>query len=291
MGSSNCNNTTEVSYDIAQINSFDKTRSDTCSTVMTIGCNSNKFIYRVLLRFNLDCLPKNVQILKATLVFKVTNTAPKCSRHLLYGYTINSNWNINTICWNNQPSINYSNKILNHCVNSEECYSFDLTKEAITWHKYPNLNYGMILICCDETSYNKIQILINNESCCDLKLFLHYNIDNEVHVIVEPSQFFQYPEDIVVSEGIETYTSTRDVSLSRNVSYFIKNNSTTSINVVFEYSPDSINFMKEDRILSIPAGSNSILFPIWFSKYIRLAIVLSPGGNTATINTWLQIQQ
>ncbi len=287
----NCNKITHINYDIAQINSSYKTHADINSSVMSIGKNSHGFSYRVLIKFNFNHLPKNAQILRATLIINILNTAPecKCTIHQLKGLTLNSDWDISTVNWNNQPSINFSNKLFDESVNNWKKYTFDITNQVRNWYAYPSTNYGMILMGSEELCYNKIQICTESGSSNNLTLLVEYCEEREIHIL--PTQFYEYYEDITVYPGLEQFTTGRDISLTKTVSYFIKNNNSASITVIAENSPDNINFAKEIQTIIIPPGLNSLLVPINFSKYIRLSITVPPGGNTATINTWLQLQK
>lgn len=284
-----CNKIIDIAYNLAQISSFNNTHAIIRSCMMNIGENSRGFKYRVLIKFNFIHLPKNVQILRATLAVNVLNTAPENTTHKLISHTLNSDWDICTVNWNNQPSINYTNKLFKCSVESHEKYAFDLTDQVRNWYKYPYTNYGLVLMGSEDSCYNKIQICTERGSINSLSLLVEYIED--IQVIVEPTQFFQYPEDIVVSPGIKYFTSTRDISLTKTVSYFIKNNNSASIEAVLEYSPDGINFRKDDFPMIVAAGTNLVLGTTMFSKYVRLSLKVSPVGNTSTINTWLQLQQ
>lgn len=286
----NCNKITHINYDIAQINSCDKTHADINSIIMSIGNNSCGFKYRVLIKFNFSHLPKNAQILRATLIINILNTVPecKCTTHQLKGFTLNSDWDISTVNWNNQPSINFSNELFDQSVNNWKKYTFDLTDQVRNWYAYPSTNYGMILLGSEELCYNKIQICTESESSNNLTLLVEYCEDREINIL--PTQFFEYYEDITVFPGFVYFTTGRDISLTKTVAYFIKNNNSASITVIAENSPDNINFAKEIQTITIQPGLNSLLVPINFSKYIRLSIAVPPNGTTATINIWLQLQ-
>lgn len=290
MGLNNCSNTTNIIYDIAQINSKDKTSAVTDSSSMCVGTNSSGYKFRVLIKFNLDHLPMKTQIISAVLVINVINTASEFNQHKLKGYSIDSQWYINTVNWNNQPSINYENKLLEKSVKKGQKYNFDLTEQVIEWYKNPITNNGMELICSEEFYASQIQICTEYGTSTNLALQVEYFVEQEVHVIVEPTQFFEYTETINVEVG-EYFTEIRNISLTKTVVYFVKNNGAVPIEVVFEYSPDGVNFMKEQRIIPISSGKMLALFPIWFGKYIRLSITKPFDGNMSIINTWLQVQQ
>lgn len=287
----NCNKITHINYDIAQINSYDKTHADINSISMSIGKNSCGFKYRVLIKFIFNHLPKNAQILRATLIINTLNTAPecKCTTHQLKGLTLNSDWDISTVNWNNQPSINVSNKLFDESVVNWKKYTFDLTNQVRNWYAYPSTNYGMILLGSEELCYNKIRICTESGSYNDLTLLVEYCEEIEIHIL--PTQFLEYYEDITVYPGFEYFTTGRDISLTKTVVYFIKNNNSASITVIAENSPDNINFAKEIQTITIQPGLSSLLVPINFSKYIRLSITVPPSGTASTINIWLQLQK
>lgn len=273
-----------ISYEIVEINSFDKLHTKTRCAHMTIGKSNHRVEYRVLLKFNLDLLPDNILILKATLSISVT----KGSNFQLFGFNLMSNWNIYSVNWVNQPSIDFSNKVFEKTVLDCDKYYIDLTDQVKEWVDSPSDNYGMILMGMDMSSYNDIQIGTDPCSRDNLSLLVEYCIGKDVHNI---PNFYEYTEDIKVSCGSEYFTSGINISLMTTVAYFIKNNNIAPITVIAENSPDDVNYAKEIQAIVIPPGASSLLVPINFSKYIRLSITVPPGGNSTWINIWLNLQQ
>lgn len=290
MESCNCScNKFVINYDIAQISSFDKVHTDTNVSVMSIGKNSIGFIYRVLIKFNFGHLPKNVKILNAMLTINVTNAVPECASHKLKAYSLGSNWCSAAVNWNNQPPINWNNGLINRSVCEWQKYSFDFTNEVIKWYRFPETNYGMVLICSDELCYDKIQIAVEESKCNKLMLEIKYYLEKDINIV--PTRYFEYFESVNVSSAGEYFTTIRNISLTKTVAYFVKNNDSVPINVVFEYTPDGVNFIREDVIFKIAPSTSQLIFPGLFCKYIRLSITVPSGGITATVNTWLGLQE
>lgn len=285
MSSSSYTDMNYTPYDIARISSYDKTHISTHSSVMSIGKNCRGYKSRVLIKFNFNHLPKNVRILRAILVVNVIN----CTTNQLLGYTLNSDWNIHTVNWNNQPSINFRNELLKKSICNCKKYYFDITNQARIWHEHSSSNYGMILSGSEMSCFNKIQICTEQGSSNNLSLLVEYFVEQDIHI--KTTQFFEYIEDIQISTADEVFTTGRNISLMQTVAYFIKNNSKSdSITVIAENSPDNVNYAKEIQTIIIPPEASSLLVPINFSKYIRLSITLPNGGNLTTINTWLNLQ-
>jgi hypothetical protein len=273
-----------INYEIAEINSYDKMRAKSHCERMIIGKNSHRVDYRVLIKFNLDNLPDNIQLVTATLTVVVT----KGSTFQLFGYNLNAGWSIYSINWVNQPSIDFNDKIFEKTISGCDKYYIDITNQVKEWLADPNENYGMILMGSDTSATNDILIYTEQGSRDNLSLLVEYCVDKDVHNVPD---FFECTEDIEVSSASEYVTSGVNISLMNKVSYFIKNNNNVSIAVIAENSPDNVNYAKEIQTIVIPPGASSLLVPINFSKYIRLSITVSPGGKTSCINVWLNLQQ
>lgn len=289
MADASCNNTSEISFEIAQINSFYKFNNVSTSPVMKIGKISSEYIYRVFIKFHLNQLPSDIRIIEAELSFIVINTLPKYIEHTLDAYTLNSDWDTSTINWCNQPIINFNNKLFEKSVYKNNKYRLNITEQVVKWYNSPNINYGMVLTGDENHEYSKVEICTKDGSICDLSLKIKYVINQDIHVIVEQTQFIEYDEKVIAKAG-EYFTKLRDISVTKTVAYLVKNNGEVPINVVVEYSPDGNSFRKEDRVIPVKARAMEIVSPICFSKYIRLSIIKSDDGNQAVIDTWLQLQ-
>ena len=229
MSPSNCTNTNYIPYDIARISSLNKTHKYIHTNVMSIGKNLRGYKSRVMIKFNFNNLPPNAKISRAILTVNVT----KCTSNQLSGYTLNSDWTIHTVNWNNQPSINFTNKLFKKSICNCKKYYFDITNQTRYWYKYPYSNYGMILIGSEMTCSDKIYICTEPESNNNLSLLVEYFVEQDIHVT--PAHFCEYYENIHVSPGNESFTTGRNISLTQEVSYFIKNNSNSaSITVICE---------------------------------------------------------
>ncbi len=273
-----------ISYEIAEINSFDKLHARTHCDHMNIGKNSRRIEYRVLIKFDLDHLADNIQLLNAALTIFVT----RGSTFQLYGYGLKSGWDIYSINWINQPAIDFTNMIFDKTICGCDKYCIDLTDQVKNWLEFPNDNYGMVLMGLDMSISNEIQIDTEQNSKENLSLSVEYCLEKDVHNI---PKFFEYTEDIKVSCASQYFTAGFNISLMNKVAYFIKNNNIAPITVTAENSPDNVNYAKEIQTIVIPPGESSLLVPINFSKYIRLSITIPPGGNSSIINIWLNLQQ
>ncbi|MDF2944696.1 MAG: hypothetical protein K0S01_3554 [Herbinix sp.] len=280
---SDCTKQKHIDYKIAEINSYNK-NADTYSDVMSIGKNSHGYEARILIKFNFNHLPENTRILNASLSIFVT----KGTKLELQGYNLNSEWNVRNINWINQPSIDFSTKVFEKTISKCGKYYIDLTDQVNHWFEYPEDNYGLVLMSTDMSGYDYIQICTEKRTDDNLSLLLAYCVEADIHIV---PKFFEYREDIKVSQDSEYFTTGCNISLVTTVSYFIKNNTNASITVIAENSPDDVNYAKEIQTIIIPTGSCSLLVPINFSKYIRLSISVPPCANTAIINIWLNLQQ
>jgi hypothetical protein len=285
----NCSNINKVCFDIVQINSFEKFSNVTDVPTMIIGKNSCEYLYRILIKFHLKQLPINIKILDAEMSFIVINKVLNSKTNKLEAFALNSDWDPHRVNWCNQPSLDYNKKLFEKAVNKNNKYYINITEQITNWYDNPSSNYGMILKGNEDNEYSKIQICTSDGSICNLSLRVKYLVKQDIHVIVEQTQFLEYSEKVIVEAGVY-FTMLRDISKTKTVAYAVENNAEVPIEVVLEYSPDGINIMKEDRIICIKPRTMEIVFPIWFSKYIRLAIFKPKDGNQAIINTWLQLQ-
>ncbi len=281
---SDYNKKRNINYEITEINSFDKIHAKTHSDHMTIGMNSHMVEYRVLLKFNFDQLPDDIQVLKATLTLVTTNE----TTFRLSGYDLKSGWNIYGINWVKQPAIDFTNTIFEEMIVGCNKYSFDFTNQVKSWLENSEDNYGMVLMGLELSSSKEIQICTEQGTENNLALLVEYCIDKNVHNV---PKFYEYTEKIWVSCAAKYYTSGINISLMDKVSYFIKNNNIVSITVIAENSPDNVNYAKEIQAIVISPGASSLLVPINFSKYIRLSITVPPNGKLSYIKVWLNLQQ
>ncbi len=288
MFTSCCKKIKYIDYEISQINSYNKNTGTSQCRAMFVGEFYGEYEYRVLIKFNFDSLLENMQIQRAILSINIISGALQ----YFIGYSLMSDWDVNTVDWNNQPKIDFSDMIfgksVNHCTQQ---YSIDITDKVKTWCEHSDINYGMVLLGRDQCGSSNIKINTDKNDCNALTLFVELEEcpkENETHVI---PKFFEFLEDIYVTPDAEFFTTGINVSLMQKVSYFIKNNNNGIITVVVENSPDNVNYAKEIQIVYIPPGSSSLLVPINYSKFVRLSITIPFDGSESIINTWLNLQQ
>ena len=151
---SNFTNTNFIPYHIARISSFDRTHASFNCDSMSIGKNHNGYKSRVLIKFIFNGLPKNIRISRAFLAINVLN----CTVNEITGYPLNSDWNIHTVNWNNQPPINLNYKLFAKSISACKKYYIDITNQVRNWYNYPYTNYGLALIGSELSCSNKILI-------------------------------------------------------------------------------------------------------------------------------------
>ena len=288
MFTSCCKETKYIDYEISQINSYNKNTGISQCKAMFVGEFYGEYEYRVLIKFNFDSLLENIQIQRAILSINIISGALQ----YFIGYSLMSDWDNNTVNWNNQPKIDFSDMIfgksVNHCT---QHYSIDITDKVRTWCKHPESNYGMVLLGHDQSGSSNIKINTDKNDLDALSLFVELEDcpkENDVHVI---PKFFEFSEDLYVTPNSEFFTTGINVSLMQRVSYFIKNNNNAIITVIAENSPDNVNYAKEIQIIYIPPGSSSLLVPINYSKFVRLSITIPFDGSESIINTCINLQQ
>lgn len=288
MFTSCCKKIKYIDYEISQINSYNKNTGISQCRAMFVGEFYGEYEYRVLLKFNFDSLLDNIQIHRAILSISIISGALQ----YFIGYSLMSDWDIDTVNWNNQPKIDFSDMIFGKSVNNcTQQYSIDITDKVKTWCIHPESNCGMVLLGHDQCGSSNIKINTDKNDFDVLSLFVELEEcpeEKDMHVI---PRFFELSEDIYVTPNSEYFTTGVNISLMQKVSYFIKNNNNSTITVVAENSPDNVNYAKEIQLVYIPPGSSSLLVPINYSKFVRLSINIPIDGSESIINTWLNLQQ
>ncbi len=287
MLTSYCKKIKYIDYEISQINSYNKDTGISQCRAMFVGEFYGEYEYRVLIKFNFDTLLKNMQIQRAILSFNIISGALQ----YFIGYSLMNDWDIDSVNWNNQPKIDFSDMIFGKSVNQCTQYSIDITDKVNNWCKHPESNFGLVLLGHDQCGSSNIKINTDKNDFDALSLFVELEECQKVRETHVIPNFFEFSEDIYVTPDSEFFTTGINVSLMQKVSYFIKNNNNAIITVVAENSPDNVNYAKEIQIVYIPPGSSSLLVPINYSKFVRLSITIPINGSESIINTWLNLQQ
>lgn len=115
---------------------------------MLVGYNDKlKERYRSLLEFNLDDLPENTIIEKATL--KLYNASPFGVKRQLGVYTSKAHWEEYGVTWENQPGVS-SLVALSDIGNAVGYYEVDVTETIQLFYSGEEKNYGFIIKALNE---------------------------------------------------------------------------------------------------------------------------------------------
>ncbi|NLY43358.1 MAG: DNRLRE domain-containing protein [Clostridiaceae bacterium] len=285
----------------AQISSDMPNSNVTRSHSMYIGRIYNGHIYRVLLKIPLSDIPENAVITKATL------KVPSIS----YGhgskykaFLITQAWSLYTVTWNNQPSYDSAISIESDDINTppgngpnvprdegyvkkRKKYKFDITQIVRGWMNGTIENHGLILKNKENKNCRYLKIFTDQSSNCKPVVEIKYYLPCSCICEVIPTQFLESIETIQVTDQL-TYTTVKDISLTKTVTVFVSNIGASPIIVTLEISPDGINFAKDNSI-QVEPGTNAAVVPYIFAKYLRAGLNTTGGTSTAVI--WYQMQE
>lgn len=144
-------------------------------------------IMRSLLKFEIP-VPSNAIITSAKLSLYHYNSTSNVGHSTLSGSNscvlkkITSNWDENTLTWNNQPNTTTQNQVLlpESNNNNQDYTNIDITNMVIDFYNNPTTNFGMLLKLENENYYRSL--LFASKDCNDMtkrpKIEICYHINN-----------------------------------------------------------------------------------------------------------------
>ena len=88
-----------------------------------------------------------------------------------------------------------------------------------------------------------------------------------------------------------TFSSIKDTSLTKTVTFFITNLGINPVTVNAQISPDGNNFINESLIVTVQRGETVIIVPYCFANYTRLVIKNINSDYHSKVKIWYQAQQ
>lgn len=228
------------------------------------------FKYVPFINFGNFKLDSNKRISKVLLILKTNRHISDYNFDDFFLCTITEEFNSCEVVWNSTPKENvqpksmykveyYNNSILIDITNiykttnyiNESIYGFSLYAKSLK---------NIVFISNSGNDIPYINICYNEKDNCNNKYIS--NVINEFE-----EKFFNIKTDNNIF-----YTKIINISHYKNASFFVKNNSSNSIFVSVEISPDGVNFAVDSDEKIIFNNSSSVFVIARFLKYTRLRI-------------------
>ena len=137
------------------------------------------------IQFNLDTLPQNITIdqAKLSLFYNPTSSsAGQAGNNACYLKKVISDWEENTITWNNTPNTTDNGEVqLEESTSDNQDYlDIDILNSVSEWYNNPETNYGLKLEIIEQELYNSMKFCSSDYSNPDLrpKLEICYHLQN-----------------------------------------------------------------------------------------------------------------
>lgn len=252
-----------------------------CKT-MYVGQKNTTTIYRMLFKFPILSIPNHCIISKALLKIYV-QFAANSNMSLYTPFALTNDWSVQTVNWLNQPSFDPLISGETKSMPTGGFYTFNITDLISKWYNNQIPNYGFLLKNeeLQDLTYNQIVTIPNPVSSPIV----------EISYSPLPTRFIENTEEIDTDENC-SFSSIADISFTKTITCQIENLGDTSVEVLFQTSPDGINFVCDCVEASILLPHEKIWkTPYSFAKFGRVAAKNINSGETSRIKIWYQAQE
>ncbi|GMQ64320.1 DUF6385 domain-containing protein [Vallitalea maricola] len=249
---------------------------------MYIGKYDSDHIYRLWLRCSNFQLPESSIITEAILKFNYYYTSKHSKNHFAC-YSFLDDWLDDSVVWFYKTSLSACliEKGTNNHVGRQ---IFDITAIAKKWHNNEVCNKGVI-IKNNESKKDYVQVL--DKLPCQPEIIIKYILLD----ICETSTKFINEEEVILLNGLNKYHSEpRNTSLTKTVTYIIKNLGCSKIEATIQISPDCKNFFSENNNIILNPGEIMGLIPRMYAKYTRIMLKIKEHNNFSKVKIWYQAQ-
>ncbi len=277
--------------DIAQVSSFNPLKNYSNISAMCLGRYDSCHIYRLLLQIPISLIPEDAIIIEANLKLCITATGKKQPNRVT-PYALMSNWSVDTVTWNSQPS--FSTSIYGDSVNIKNSgqYIFNITEVVKSWYNGEIINNGIILKN-EETEDNTFsKVLASPYKSYSPQVTIKYVLKCkcECECTVIPTEFIQGEEELTTSDSYN-FSLIRDTSLTKIVTFFITNIGTYAVTAKLQISPEGTIFVDDNGDVIIESGETKAIVPYIFGKFTRMAVKNINTAETSNVKVWYQAQQ
>jgi hypothetical protein len=247
-------------------------------------------VYRSLLQFDTSSLPAGYIVTNAELLLYINRNDYPDTFKTFDVHRILSSFDEDTVTYNSQPSFSATPEAFFIVGNEINTYlRVDVTKPVKEWYEGRFINYGLLIKASDENSNSLVGFYSRFYSNEALVPILAVSLAEPVQV---SGRVFRSSEEVsLLSYDSYSFSKAHDVSQSINYTYFVKNTGkANSCDVIMQVSPDSIDWINDSKLYTIPPDSLIGIIPKTFSKYARIAYKSTQPGSSTNINITLQMQ-
>jgi len=255
--------------------------------IMRIGKYDANNLDRILIKFSLACIPANAVIVQANLELfmqKQSNTT------VVTPYALEGNWTKNSVTWNNMPSYNPAVYGESQTISRSERYTFDMTSIVSAWYNAEMSNFGIVLKGEENYNSTSANVLIDTTPYHEAVIEITYTLKADCTCIVIPTQFIEADEEFNTTD-LYYYSTTKNTSLTKTVTYFIKNTGFNNVTANIQITPDEVEFINEQETIIIEPSKIVALIPCTFSKFARVRVKNTSTGETSSVKIWYQSQK
>ncbi|GEM_PF-531535 len=288
---------TEDNFDPSILYVGSKKKNNTCEQ-----CHKRCYYgrdYISLLKFDrISFLPHDCDIVRATLhvyVRELYNPFAYSKENKILVYSNLEDFEGPNLCWQDKPKHELEvDGILTFGSNYAHGYaSCDITELAVDWHKGLQPNFGISLTeasenakcimldskCAAHPPYITIDYLQRHQNnCCCFESSEHLKNEFVERIFnINSSQL----------ESLSPYVKASD---AERVSFFVKNNGETVFEANLQFSPNGIDYLDDQQILTVAPGELVFIAPTFFAKFMRVHIKNTAFSGNITAKIWWQIQ-
>ncbi|SHJ76549.1 DNRLRE domain-containing protein [Paramaledivibacter caminithermalis] len=279
-----------TNIEIAQILSSQPSKNFSEMPAMFLGRYTSSCICRILFKFPITSLPKDAIIIKAKFnITSFSNTMGMPPKKVT-PYALTENWLVNTVNWKNQPS--FSSDICGESLNMGKGThnEFDITSIVRKWYNNEIPNYGIIIKNDEKKDGRYVRLMTTTNTDSGPIVEIVYKLESKCICRVIPTKFIEGIEEFDTNTSYH-FSTIRDTSLTKTITYFIQNLGENSITADLQISPDGINFIEDNKIAMIRKNETIRLIPYVFAKFIRVRVKNINKDETSRVRIWFQAQE
>ncbi len=260
-----------------------------------VGTMDSANEYKYLIKFNLDSIPFNAEILSCTLRLYVDSVQNENIEGIFTSYLIDSDWSYDTVTWNTQPMINGAAHSPGIAVGGVGMYSWDITNLFEEWFSGDSINYGLMLTDDEQLNEdNKRLISTSYTSCtyghCKPYVVVQYRLPSCCcSSFIIGKKFTEQLFDVTTTGEYQT-TDGYNASQQFNTTIFVKNTGLNPAMVFVEVSPNNVDYIVDSIVYEVAPGEIIPLVAMYFAKYIHLAYKSKVTGENTTLEVTIQSQ-
>ena len=265
------------------------------SSTAWVGTMDSANEYKYLIKFNLDSIPFNAEILSCTLRLYIDFVQNENIEGIFTPYLIDSDWNYNTVTWNTQPMINGAVHSPGIAIGGIGMYSWDITNLFEEWFNGDSINYGALLMDDGQLNNdNKRLISSSYSSCayghCKPFVIVQYRLPSCCcSSFILGRKFREQLFDVTTTDNYQT-TNGYNTSQQFNTTIFVKNVGLNPAEVFVEVSPNNIDYVVDGIVYEVAPGEIIPLVAMHFAKYVHLAYRSKVVGENTTLEVTIQSQ-